>query len=160
LIKYGADVQYKKGHDRTCLMILCYNRITENFSELVSLFVENGLDINAQDWLKFTALHDLVRYCKRAKTFAEKMLAKNAIATLLGYGADPMIKDYKGQTVFDCAKDAQDEVAIKALQDNDPEMRPFEMQTFVTPVVKRKKSNNVARYIRDREIGMRKRAHT
>ena len=91
-IRAGADVNARDMADRTPVMWACFAQRYD----VALLLVAAGADINAQDGpFGQTALMWAIMYCE----------APNEIIKILEIGADARLKDKKGRTALDYARE-------------------------------------------------------
>ena len=97
LLKAGVPVDSRDQFGRTALMVAVGSYDNWCPEKVAQVLLENGADPNLQDNNGDTALHWLVRLPKCSAGNLKNM------NLLLGYDADPTIRNKKGQAAFDVA---------------------------------------------------------
>ncbi|KAK5696832.1 hypothetical protein LTR97_008136 [Elasticomyces elasticus] len=101
LIKYGANIMQTDHWEQTCLQAAMYYSDPTGFGMPL---IQAGIDINAQDCTKSSALLEAVR-----------MMHHDAVTMLLDNGADVNIRDCNGLTPLLEAVARNDHVAVKLI---------------------------------------------
>lgn len=91
LISQGANVNAKNSKGRTPLMLCCHE------PKMIDLLAKNGGVVDEKDIYGKTAIH-----------YASYYRCYKAVRALLANGADPKIKDQKGESALDIAKQRKD----------------------------------------------------
>ena len=97
MIAAGADVNATDGSGKSALMSCCARRDTDPLPA-IDILIKNGAKKNTQDNIGWCAMH-------YATTFVEEKRLSKVIPHLIKLGFDPEIKNEKGQSSFDLARE-------------------------------------------------------
>lgn len=101
LLDNGADTHHRGQRNKTCLHLAA----AHFFTDAVDLFIQRGADVNAVDADGRTPL--MIVIGKRKQAYSQEAVDQFATVLLLEPESELHLRDQKGKTALDLAKDNQ-----------------------------------------------------